>query len=136
VCDFGTTNAVEESTKGETSTGGSGSYSATENRNSPATTLSDTHSFATLVLECVMEKIPSEYSRDAEAVYPMISERKSPPQPDVPDPINSISDGLRALLMRCWSDDQPTMKDVHRFFCTSLDGTTPGKSSSTLKDPT
>jgi hypothetical protein len=91
-----------------------------ENQNVPATTHSDTYSFAMLVLECITEAVPfSNIVRDAAVIHTRIGKRQCPPRPDGQDPKNRVSDGLWDLMIRCWAvqpDLRPTMEHVHSFF--------------------
>ena len=95
-----------------------------ENTKAPATTDSDTYSFAMLILECITEEIPfSNLPSYAGVIHARISKRQTPPRPDGQ---NRISDDLWDLMIRCWSvtlHQRPTMEQVHTHFLLIPDST-------------
>jgi len=103
--------------------GGDVRYIATEHIGDaivPATTHSDTFSFAMLILECITEEVPfSSLARDAAVLHARTTKGQCPPRPDGQDGKNQVSDDLWKLMMGCWAvrpDQRPTMEQVHSFF--------------------
>ena len=111
----------ENATSKTVSSGDAVRYSAPElieNNNVPATTHSDTYSFAMLILECITEEVPfSHLTRDAAVIHARLTKKQCPPRPDGQGQKNSVSDGLWDIMMRCWAgpDARPTMDQVHSF---------------------
>ena len=93
-----------------------------EDFNAPATTHSDTYSFAMLILECITEEVPfSNLARDAAVLHARTSKGQCPPRPDEDyyRGDRRFPDGLWELVVRCWaakSDQRPTMEQVHSYF--------------------
>jgi len=91
-----------------------------ETNNAPATTHSDTYSFAMLILECITEEVPFfKLRRSAAVIHARLSKKQSPPRPDGQDQRNRVSDGLWKLMTQCWTieaDQRPAMEKVHGFF--------------------
>lgn len=90
-----------------------------ETNDAPATTHSDTYSFALLVLECITEEKPfSHISRDAAVLHARIQKRQLPPRPDGQDEKKRISDDLWKLMTECWDpspEGRPSMGTVQNF---------------------
>jgi len=91
-----------------------------EDSSVPATTHSDTYSFAMLILECITERVPfSNIRRDTQVIHAKTTKKQFPLRPEGPEWDNHAPEGLWELMMRCWAvrpDERPTMGHVHSFF--------------------
>ena len=88
-----------------------------EHNNFPATTSSDTYSFALLILECITQAPPfSDFQYEADVIHARVDNERCPSRPDG-EP--HVSDNLWGLMERCWSlkpELRPAMEVVHQFF--------------------
>ena len=126
ICDFEIAR-IWEKVNGTTITmtmtsGGGVRYIATEHIRDaivPATTHSDTFSFAMLMLECITEEVPfSNLARDAAVLHARTTKAQCPPRPGEHDGKDRISDDLWKLMTGCWvvePDKRPTMEQVYSF---------------------
>jgi len=122
ICDFKITRIAEETGNAISGTASSRNdvrYLAAEligAESLPATTYSDTYSFAMLIIECITEEVPFSDIKD-EVTHARLMEGLHPTRP----PNGSkdyVSDVLWDLMIRCWSPvpgDRPAMEYVHRF---------------------
>jgi len=96
-----------------------GNARSIQSNNVPATTHSDTYSFALLVLECVTEERPfSQFEREAAVIHARMTKRKCPSRPDGQDQRRRISDSVWKLMVGCWNpvpDRRPSMETVNSF---------------------
>ena len=85
----------------------------------PATTHSDTYSFAMLILECITEAVPfSNLTRDAAVLHARTIKGQYPSRPDGQGR-NHIPDDLWLVMMNCWAvrpEKRLTMEEVLNFF--------------------